>query len=172
MIFNYFIFLALVGLCVLYSLWSSSSEAKVKQMKRRNRTINKVVEKGYKISKRWDCNAITIFSDKKKRLLSFLVMAWRKDTVYDISIDNIKEITIDTVGVVKRSKIKSLITQVCLNIKTENGDYVLRTLYVKGLGLKKNSPHVIYAEKCAEEIRDYVYNLKNIEIPKENEEEK
>ena len=141
-------------------------------MERRNRTINKVVEKGYKISKRWDCNAITIFSDKKKRLLSFLVMAWRKDTVYDISIDNIKEITIDTVGVVKRSKIKSLITQVCLNIKTENGDYVLRTLYVKGLGLKKNSPHVIYAEKCAEEIRDYVYNLKNIEIPKENKEEK
>ena len=99
-------------------------------------------------------------------------MAWRKDTIYDISIDNIKEITIDTVGIVKRSKIKSLITQVCLNVKTENGDYVLRTLYVKGLGLKKNSPHVIYAEKCAEEIRDYVYSLKNIEVPKENEEEK
>lgn len=172
MIFNYFIFLALVGLCVLYNLWSSSSEAKVKQMERRNRTINKVVEKGYKISKRWDCNAITIFSDKKKRVLSFLVMAWRKDTIYDISIDNIKEITIDTVGIVKRSKIKSLITQVCLNVKTENGDYILRTLYVKGLGLKKNSPHVIYAEKCAEEIRDYVYSLKNIEVPKENEEEK
>ena len=141
-------------------------------MERRNRTINKVVEKGYKISKRWDCNAITIFSDKKKRVLSFLVMAWRKDTIYDISIDNIKEITIDTVGIVKRSKIKSLITQVCLNVKTENGDYILRTLYVKGLGLKKNSPHVIYAEKCAEEIRDYFYSLKNIEVPKENEEEK
>lgn len=172
MIFNYFIFLALIGLCVLYSMWSSVSEAKVKQMERRNRTINKVVEKGYKISKRWDCNAITIFSDKKKRVLSFLVMAWRKDTVYDIPIDDIKEITIDTVGVVKKSAIKYLITQVCLNIKTEKGDYVLRTLYVKGLGLKKNSPHVIYAEKCAEEIRDYVYSLKNIEVPKEKKEEK
>lgn len=64
-------------------------------------------------------------------------MAWRKDTVYDIPIDDIKEITIDTVGVVKKSAIKYLITQVCLNIKTEKGDYVLRTLYVKGLGLKK-----------------------------------
>lgn len=172
MVLNYFIFIALIGACILYSMWSSVSEAKVKYMDRRNKTIDKVVEKGYKISKRWDCNAITIFSDKKKRLLSFLVMAWRKDTVYDISIDDIKEITINTIGIVKRSKIKSLITQVCLNVKTENGDYVLRTLYVKGLGLKKNSPHVIYAEKCAEEIRNYVYSLKNIEVPKENEEEK
>lgn len=73
MIFNYFIFLALIGLCVLYSMWSSVSEAKVKQMERRNRTINKVVEKGYKISKRWDCNAITIFSDKKKEFSAFLL---------------------------------------------------------------------------------------------------
>lgn len=161
MILNYFIFLALIGLCILYSMWSSISEAKIKQMERRNRTINKVVEKGYKISKRWDCNALSIFADKKKRLLSFLVMAWRKDTIYDISIDDIEEITIGSVGIVKKSKIKSLITQIYLNIQTKNGTYVLRTLYVKGLGIRKNSPHVIYAQKCAEEIRDYIYNLKD-----------
>ena len=48
-----------------------------------------------------------------------------------------------------------------LNIETEQGTYVLRTLYVKGIGLRKSSPHVAYAQKCAEEIRDYVYSLKD-----------
>lgn len=171
MILNYFIILGIVILCALYSLWSSVSEAKIKHMERRNKTIYKVIEKGYKITKRWDCNAITIFSDKKKRVLSFLVMAWRKDTVYDIPIDEIDEITISSVGCIKKSKLKYLITQICLNIKTQRGDYVLRTLYIKGLGLRQNSPHVIYAQKCAEEIRDYVYNLKNIDVPKESKEE-
>ena len=161
MILNYLGFILLVGLCILYSMWTSVSEAKIKYMERRNKSIDKIIEKGYKISKRWDCNALSIFVDKKKRLLSFLVMAWRKDTIYDISIDDIEEITIGSVGIVKKSKIKFLITQIYLNIQTKNGTYVLRTLYVKGLGIRKNSPHVIYAQKCAEEIRDYIYNLKD-----------
>ena len=161
MVLNYFIIILLIILCALYSMWSSVSEAKVKHIERRNKSIDKVVAKGYKISKRWDCNAITIFSDKKKRVLSFLVMAWRKDTIYDIPIDNIKEITIGSVGIVKKSKMRTLITQIYLNIETEQGTYVLRTLYVKGIGLRKSSPHVAYAQKCAEEIRDYVYSLKN-----------
>ncbi|MCF2625656.1 hypothetical protein I6E17_05600 [Fusobacterium perfoetens] len=161
MVLNYFIIILLIILCALYSMWSSVSEAKVKHIERRNKSIDKVVAKGYKISKRWDCNAITIFSDKKKRVLSFLVMAWRKDTIYDIPIDSIKEITIGSVGIVKKSKMRTLITQIYLNIETEQGTYVLRTLYVKGIGLRKSSPHVAYAQKCAEEIRDYVYSLKN-----------
>ena len=161
MVLNYFIIILLIILCALYSMWSSVSEAKIKHMERRNKSIDKVVAKGYKISKRWDCNAITIFSDKKKRVLSFLVMAWRKDTIYDIPIDNIKEITIGSVGIVKKSKMRTLITQIYLNIETEQGTYVLRTLYVKGIGLRKSSPHVAYAQKCAEEIRDYIYSLKD-----------
>ena len=58
--------------------------------------------KGYKISKRWDCNALTFFIDEKKKVLCFLVMAWRKDTVYDIPIESIKEITIGDVGITKK----------------------------------------------------------------------
>lgn len=160
MLLNYFSILLFIVLSILFSMWSSASEAKIKYMERRDRSINKIIEKGYKISKRWDCNAISIFSDKKKRVLSFLVMAWRKDTIYDIPIDSIKEITIDSVGIIKKSKIKTLITQVYLNIETEQGPYVLRTLYVKGIGLRKNSPHVAYAYKCAEEIKEYVESLK------------
>lgn len=160
MIFNYLVIILIMVICVLFSLWSSASEAKVKSMPRRDKSINKIINNGYRISKRWDCNAISIFSDKKKRVLSFLVMAWRKDTIYDIPIDEIKEITIGSVGIVKKSKLRTLITQIYLNIETEKGLYVLRTLYVKGLGVRKNSPQVIYAQKCAEEIRDYVYSLK------------
>lgn len=160
MMFNYLVIILIMILCVLFSMWSSASEAKIKSMPRRNKSIDKIVSKGYKISKRWDCNAISIFSDKKKRVLSFLVMAWRKDTIYDIPIDEIKEITIGSVGIVKKSKMRTLITQIYLNIETEHGPYILRTLCVKGIGLRKNSPHVLYAQKCAEEIRDYVYNLK------------
>ena len=161
MAFNYLLIILILGLFLLYSLWSSSSEAKVKNLPRRNKRLAEMTAKGYKISKRWDCNAITIFSDKKKRVLSFLVMAWRKDTIYDIPIDSIKEITIGSVGIVKKSKMRTLITQIYLNIETEQGTYVLRTLYVKGIGLRKSSPHVAYAQKCAEEIRDYVYSLKD-----------
>ncbi len=160
MVVNYLIAFILFILFILYSLWSSNSEAKVKDMPRREKSLKKMEEKGYRISKRWDCNALTIFADKKKRVLSFLVMAWRKDTVYDIPIDEIKEITIGDVGIVKRSKMRTLITEVYLNIDTEKGPYILRTLYVKGIGLKKSSPHVQYARKCAEEIRDYVNELK------------
>lgn len=157
---NYLMVVVLIALCAAFSMWSSVSEAKIKSMPRRDKSIKQMEEKGYHVSKRWDCNAITIFADKKKRVLSFLVMAWRKDTVYDIPIDEIKEITIGSVGVVKRSKMRALITEIYLTIETEKGPYILRTLYVKGLGLKKNSPHVAYAQKCAEEIRDYVYSLK------------
>ncbi len=160
MVVNYLIAFTLFILFILYSLWSSNSEAKVKDMPRREKSLKKMEEKGYRTSKRWDCNALTIFADKKKRVLSFLVMAWRKDTVYDIPIDEIKEITIGDVGIVKRSKMRTLITEVYLNIDTEKGPYILRTLYVKGIGLKKSSPHVQYARKCAEEIRDYVNELK------------
>lgn len=161
MAFNYLLIILILGLFLLYSLWSSSSEAKVKNLPRRDKRLAEMTAKGYKISKRWDCSAITIFSDKKKRVLSFLVMAWRKDTIYDIPIDSIKEITIGSVGIVKKSKMRTLITQIYLNIETEQGTYVLRTLYVKGIGLRKSSPHVAYAQKCAEEIRDYVYSLKD-----------
>ena len=85
MIFNYFIFLALVGLCILYSLWSSSSEAKVKQMERRNRTINKVVEKGYKISKRWTVMLLLSFQTRKKEFSAFLLWHGEK-TLFMISL--------------------------------------------------------------------------------------
>ena len=87
-------------------------------------------------------------------------MAWRKDTIYDIPIDTIKEITIGDVGITKRSKMRTLITQVFLNIETDKGPYILRTLYVKGIGVKNSSPHVAYARKCAEEISEYINKLK------------
>lgn len=160
MAFNYLLIILILGLFLLYSLWSSSSEAKVKNLPRRDKRLAEMTAKGYKISKRWDCNALTFFIDEKKKVLCFLVMAWRKDTVYDIPIESIKEITIGDVGITKKSNIKSLITQVFLNIDTDKGTYVLRTLYVKGIGVKSTSPHVEYARKCAEEIRDYVERLK------------
>lgn len=160
MTFNYLGVFGVIIFCILCSMWSSNSEAKIKNIARRDKAINGMIEKGYTISKRWDCNAITIFIDKKKRVLCFLVMAWRKDTVYDIAIDEIKEITIGDMGITKKSNIKALITQIFMNIDTEKGLYILRTLYVKGIGLKKSSPHVIYARKCAEEIKEYVNKLK------------
>lgn len=160
MVLNYLSILVIIALCAAFSLWSSVSEAKVKYMPRRDKSIKNMEEKGYRVSKRWDCNALSFFVDKHKRVLCFLVMSWRKDTVYDIVIDDIKNIKIETMGISKRSKMKTLITQVCLNIETTKGNYVLRTLYVKGLGLRPTSPHVQYALKCAEEICEYVNNLK------------
>lgn len=145
---------------LLYSLWSSNSEAKIKYMSRRDKHLDEMKAKSYRISKRWDCNALTFFIDEKKRVLCFLVMAWRKDTIYDIPIDTIKEITIGDVGITKRSKMRTLITQVFLNIETDKGPYILRTLYVKGIGVKNSSPHVAYARKCAEEISEYINKLK------------
>lgn len=158
--FSYLTVVLVLAVGVLYSMWSSSSEAKIKDMKRRDKNLKKAEGEGYKISKRWDCNAITIFADKKQKVLSFLVMAWRKDTIYHIPVKKIKSIKIEDVGVVKRSKMRTLITEICLNIDTEDGPYVLRTLYVKGIGLRKTSPHVAYARKCAEEICEYVDEMK------------
>lgn len=151
----------ILALLVILNFSTGYINSRIRQKRKRDKKLKEFENEGYKISKRWDCNAITIFSDKKKRVLSFLVMAWRKDTIYDIPIDSIKEITIGSVGIVKKSKMRTLITQIYLNIETEQGTYVLRTLYVKGIGLRKSSPHVAYAQKCAEEIRDYVYSLKD-----------
>lgn len=160
MALNYLIILLIFVGGFLYSLWSSNNEAKIKYMSRRDKHLEEMKAKGYRISKRWDCNALTFFTDEKKRVLCFLVMAWRKDTIYDIPIDSIKEITIGDVGITKRSKMRTLITQVFLNIETDKGPYVLRTLYVKGIGVKNSSSHVAYARKCAKEICEYINRLK------------
>lgn len=157
---GYFWVILILVLCFIYNIFISTSEAKVKYLPRRNKSIDGIIDKGYKISKRWDCNAISIFIDENRKDLGFLVMAWRKDTIHHISINDIENIEIETVGIIKKSKIKKLLTQVCLNIETVQGKYVLRTLYVKGIGIKANSKEAIYAKNCAEEIYEVVRKLK------------
>lgn len=161
MVFNYSIIFIVIAVAVLYSMWSCSLEAKVKNIPRRDKKIAEAEAQGYKVSKRWDCNGITIFADEKQKVLSVLVLAWRKDSIYHIPVSKIKNIEIEEIGVVKRSKMKSLITEICLNIDTTDGLCILRTLCVKGIGLRKTSPHVAYGRKCAEEICEYVKFLKN-----------
>lgn len=161
MIYTYLCLIGFVIVSVLFSMWSSNSEAKIKNIPRRDKGLEKALKAGYTISKRWDCNALTIFIDKKRKVLGFLTMAWRKDLVYYIPIDDIKEVEIQSVGIIKKSKIKNIITQVCLNIKTNQGDCILRTLIIKGIGLRKSSPHVILAQKYANEICESIESLKN-----------
>ncbi len=157
---NYLLMIGALLIVILYSIWTSYSEAKIKYMKRRDSNVNQMVEKGYTVSKRWDCNAITIFIDKKKRVLCFILFGWRKDTVYEIPIDTINSMETYSVGFVKRSKIRHLVTEVAIKFDTQKGEYILRTLYLKGLGVLKTSSYAIYGEKCAKEICDYVNQLK------------
>ena len=159
--FTYFLMILIIVLGFIYNLWVSKRDAKVKYIKRRDKTINKLKDKGYKISKRWDCNAISIFVNEDKKDLGFLVMAWRKDTIHHIAIKDIKNIEIETIGLRKKSKIKKFLTEICLNIETIQGNYILRTLYLKGFGIKNNSKEAIYAKNCAEEIYNYVKKIKN-----------
>lgn len=89
-----------------------------------------------------------------------MLFGWRKDTVYEIPIDTINSMEIYSVGFVKRSKIKHLVTEVAIKFDTQKGEYILRTLYLKGLGVLRTSSHAIYGEKCAKEICEYVNQLK------------
>ena len=156
MIFNYFIFLALVGLCVLYSLWSSSSEAKVKQMERRNRTINKVVEKGYKISKRWDCNVMTIAIDTEKKAIGCVVLGLTSKLYIIEKKDIAAKPEIKISGVIPK-----FTTNICVVFKCrDNNFYFLRTLSIKkGFGVPEKSKTAQTAVKQAEEILEVLKNF-------------
>ena len=156
MIFNYFIFLALVGLCILYSLWSSSSEAKVKQMERRNRTINKVVEKGYKISKRWDCNVMTIAIDTEKKAIGCVVLGLTSKLYIIEKKDIAAKPEIKISGVIPK-----FTTNICVVFKCrDNNFYFLRTLSIKkGFGVPEKSKTAQTAVKQAEEILEILKNF-------------
>ena len=69
MVFNYSIIFIVIAIAVLYSMWSCSLEAKVKNIPRRDKKIAEAEAQGYKVSKRWDCNGITIFADEKQKVL-------------------------------------------------------------------------------------------------------
>lgn len=159
MLLKYLSVIIFVIVAILINMVSSKSEAKIKNIHRRDKGLKLATDAGYTISKRWDCNALTIFIDEKKKILGFLTMAWRKDIVHYIPIKEITNVDIESIGVIKKSKIKSLITQICLNINTTHGNYVLRTLIIKGIGIRKNSPSVLTAIKNSEEICESIKKL-------------
>lgn len=156
MILNYLGFILLVGLCILYSMWTSVSEAKIKYMERRNKSIDKIIEKGYKISKRWDCNVMTIVIDTEKKVIGCVVLGLTSKLYIIEKKDISTKPEIKISGVIPK-----FTTNICVIFKCkDNNFYFLRTLSIKkGFGVLEKSKTAQTAVKQAEEILEVLKNF-------------
>lgn len=107
-------------------------------------------EKGYKFTKRWDCNYATIAIDEEKKIIALLEPAF-----LDFKAFEINGIDISSKKIVINSLIPGLATGVEVLLTLRNGEeYSLETLTLKKVlfGTFKFHPIVTNAIKNAEEI--------------------
>ena len=107
-------------------------------------------EKGYKFTKRWDCNYATIAIDEEKKIIALLETAF-----LDFKAFEINGIDISSKKIVINSLIPGLATGVEVLLTLRNcEEYSLETLTLKKVlfGTFKFHPIVTNAIKNAEEI--------------------
>lgn len=154
---DYIIVFSFFGAFVLFTLFFSNLNTKVRHLKKRNKKIDSLKKEGFTISQRWDCNYITVVIDDLKKKL-FIIVLDRKLSFFEIDINNIIKKEINSFGFVK-----GFITSVYVDIFTnENLTYTIRTLCItRGFGVGKKNKAVIFSRKCAEEICEHIDKLQS-----------
>lgn len=136
-------------LLVVLNFLSGYTNSRVLMKRKRDKKIKEFESAGYKVSKRWDCNTMTIAIDEEKKVIACVVFGLTSK-VFTINIsDIIGEPELKVVGVIPK-----FTTNVCVVFRfKDNQFYFLRTLMIKkGFGVLTNSNITKRAVKNAEEI--------------------
>lgn len=149
---DYLIVFSFFGVFVLLTIYFSNLNSKIRKIDERNEKVNELIKKGFEISKRWDCNSISVFIDNTKKNLFILVLD-KKSSFFEININDIIDLKINSFGI-----IKGFLSSIYIDIFTnKNLTYTLRTLCItRGFGISKKNKASIYSEKCAKEICDHI----------------
>lgn len=97
---DYIIVFSFFGTFVAITMFLSNLNSKIKNMDKRNKKIKELENKGYTISKRWDCNFITVGIDDVTKKL-FMIVLDRKSSFFEIDINDINSYKIDNSKIVK-----------------------------------------------------------------------
>lgn len=144
-------------LLIFLNLMVGYVNSRVLMKGKRDKKLKNFENEGYKISKRWDCNLMTIAIDEDKKVIGCVVFGiTSKLYVIDIK-DIISKPEIKVSGVLPK-----FITNVCVVFKCKDEKfYFLRTLSVKkGFGVFEKTKTVKKAIENANEILEILKKCK------------
>lgn len=148
---NFFTIILVILFIILGNLFIVFMNTRIVMKGKRTKCLEKLSkEKGYKFTKRWDCNYATIAIDEEKKIIALLEPAF-----LDFKAFEINGIDISSKKIVINSLISGLATGVEVLLTLRNGEeYSLETLTLKKVlfGTFKFHPIVTNAIKNAEEI--------------------
>lgn len=148
---NFFTIILVILFIILGNLFIVFMNTRIVMKGKRTKCLEKLSkEKGYKFTKRWDCNYTTIAIDEEKKIIALLEPAF-----LDFKAFEINGIDISSKKIVINSLIPGLATGIEVLLTLKNGEeYSLETLTLKKVlfGTFKFHPIVTNAIKNAEEI--------------------
>ena len=148
---NFFTIILVILFIILGNLFIVFMNTRIVMKGKRTKCLEKLSkEKGYKFTKRWDCNYTTIAIDEEKKIIALLEPAF-----LDFKAFEINGIDISSKKIVINSLIPGLATGIEVLLTLRNGEeYSLETLTLKKVlfGTFKFHPIVTNAIKNAEEI--------------------
>lgn len=148
---NFFTIILVILFIILGNLFIVFMNTRIVMKGKRTKCLEKLSkEKGYKFTKRWDCNYATIAIDEEKKIIALL-----EPSFLDFKAFEINGIDISSKKIVINSLIPGLATGVEVLLTLRNGEeHSLETLTLKKVlfGTFKFHPIVTNAIKNAEEI--------------------
>lgn len=140
---------SVIVLLIILNFFTGYMNSRVRMIKKREKKFDEFEQQGYKLTKRWHCNYMSIAIDEKKKIIACIVLGLKAQ----FYVFNINEIVgkpeVKTSGVISK-----LVTSVAVVFKSkDNNYYLLRTLTIKkGFGVLKSGNIFKKAVADAEEI--------------------
>lgn len=148
------LFLAVLG---LFNFSVGYINSMVLMVGKRDKKLKELEKDGFKATKKWDCNYMTIAIDENSKKIACVVIGLTTK-IYTIDINDI----VNFPEVKVSGPFKKFVTTVGIVFSIKNGQYYfLRTLTIKkGFGVLKSSKIVENAKRNAEEIVNLIKFLK------------
>ena len=146
----------ILALLVILNFSTGYINSRIRQKRKRDKKLKEFENEGYKISKRWDCNVMTIVIDTEKKVIGCVVLGLTSKLYIIEKKDISTKPEIKISGVIPK-----FTTNICVIFKCkDNNFYFLRTLSIKkGFGVLEKSKTAQIAVKQAEEILEVLKNF-------------
>lgn len=146
----------ILALLVILNFSTGYINSRIRQKRKRDKKLKEFENEGYKISKRWDCNVMTIVIDTEKKVIGCVVLGLTSKLYIIEKKDIAAKPEIKISGVIPK-----FTTNICVVFKCrDNNFYFLRTLSIKkGFGVLEKSKTAQIAVKQAEEILEVLKNF-------------
>lgn len=146
----------ILALLVVLNFSTGYINSRIRQKRKRDKKLKEFENEGYKVSKRWDCNVMTIAIDTEKKVIGCVVLGLASKLYIIEKKDITAKPEIKISGVIPK-----FITNICVVFKCRDDNfYFLRTLSIKkGFGVLEKSKTAQIAVKQAEEILEVLKNF-------------